>query len=103
MLNLQEYSSWLVWLFPIFSSFIVPLFAKLGQKARSLFVIFSGAITLMFAFSLIPAVYSRSPVIQPGIDWIPIANIKLGVYLDPLSVLFANLTAFIGLVVLLYS
>ena len=103
MLDPQEYSSWLVWLFPIFSSFIVPLFAKLGSKYRSLFVIFSGAATLTFAILLIPTAYSGSPMIQPGIDWIPIVDIKLGVYLDPLSVLFANLIAFIGLVVLLYS
>ncbi len=103
MLDPQEFSSWLVWLFPIFSSFIVPIFAKLGSRARNLFVIFSGAATLTFAILLIPTAYSGSPMIQPGIDWIPIADIKLGVYLDPLSVLFANLIAFIGLVVLLYS
>jgi len=103
MLDPQEFSSWLVWLFPIFSSFIVPIFAKLGSRARNLFVIFSGAATLTFAILLIPAAYSGSPMIQPGIDWIPIVDIKLGVYIDPLSVLFANLVAFIGLVVLLYS
>ena len=103
MLGLQEYSSWLVWLFPIFSSFLVPLFDKLGSKVRNLFVMFSGAVTMIFALLLIPSVYSGSPVIQMGIDWIPLVGVKLGVYLDPLSVLFANLIAFIGFVVLLYS
>ena len=103
MLGLQEYSSWLVWLFPILSSFIVPIFDKIGSKARSLFVAFSGAVTMMFALLLIPSVSSGSPMVQMGIDWIPIVDVKLGVYLDPLSVLFANLIAFIGFVVLLYS
>ena len=103
MSELQEYLPWLVWLFPIFSSFIVPLFAKIGSKSRSLFIIFSGAVTLIFAILLIPAVHSEGIVLQSGIDWIPIVDIKLGVYLDPLSVLFANLIAFIGFVVLLYS
>ena len=103
MYGLQEYLPWLVWLFPILSSFIVPVFTKMGSKSRDLFIIFSGAATLVFAILLIPTVYSGSPIVQSGIEWIPVVDIKIGVYLDPLSVLFTNLIAFIGFVVLLYS
>jgi len=103
MSGLQESLPWLVWLFPVFSSFIVPFFAKIGSKCRSLFVIFSGAVTLIFAVLLVPAVHSEGIVLQSRIDWIPVIGVKLGVYLDPLSVLFAVLIAFVGFVVLLYS
>ena len=102
MLGLPEYLPWLVWLFPIFSSLLVPFLDKLGSKYRDFFVIFSGLATLILAVMLIPPVYSGE-TIQQGIEWIPIADIKLGVYLDPLSALFTILIAFIGFVVLLYS
>ena len=98
-----EYLSWLVWLFPISSSLLIPFLDKMGSKVRDIFVILSGIVTLILAALLIPTVYSGASKIQQSIDWIPVIDIKLGVYLDSLSVIFANLIAFIGFVVLLYS
>ncbi len=101
--GLEYYSPWLVWLFPIISSLFVPLVARFGSKVRDSFVIIVGAVTLMLAASMVPGAYSGKLESPPRINWIPIVDIELGVLLDPLSVLFTNLIAFIGLVVLIYS
>jgi NADH-quinone oxidoreductase subunit L len=103
MFSLEYYSPWLVWLFPIASSLIVPLVAKFNSKARDSFVIVSGIITLVLAMSMIPGVYPGGTESTSSIEWIPIVDVNLGVFLDPLSVLFTNLIAFIGLIVLIYS
>lgn len=99
------YSPWLVWLVPSVASLFVPVFAKLGQKARDYFAVLVGVITLVLAASIVPDVYFN--LVQLPLDvtasWIPAVGIQAGVLLDPLSVLFANLIAFLGLVVLVYS
>ncbi|MDH5794516.1 MAG: NADH-quinone oxidoreductase subunit L [Candidatus Bathyarchaeota archaeon] len=102
-MGLEYCSPWLVWIFPIVSSLFVPLAAKMGSRVRDSFVILAGALTLVLAISLIPSAYSSAPESHMSVRWIPIANVELGVLLDPLSVLFTNLVAFIGLVVLIYS
>ncbi|OYT48249.1 hypothetical protein B6U79_03175 [Candidatus Bathyarchaeota archaeon ex4484_231] len=100
---LEPYSPWLVWLFPIVSSLFVPLADKVGSKVRDAYVISVGAVTLALAASLIPGVLSDELTNLPRLKWLPLVNIELGTFLDPLSTLFANLIAFIGLVVLIYS
>jgi len=103
MFGLEQYSPWLVWISPILGSLFVPLAAKLNSKVRDRYVILVGIITLILSVSMIPETYSGELKKPPGIKWIPVANIELGVLPDPLSVLFANLVALIGLVVLVYS
>lgn len=101
---MAEYSPWLVWLFPIVSSLWVPLVSKLGNRARDGFVISVGVFTLIFSALLIPTISSGGST-DLSVKWIRIGgtDIRLGVFIDPLSLLFANLVAFVGLVVLLYS
>ncbi|MEM2885035.1 MAG: NADH-quinone oxidoreductase subunit L [Thermoproteota archaeon] len=102
ILELECYSPWLVWLFPISSSFIVPLFGRLGQRARDAFATSCGLVTLALSTSMI-AGYCGGELISRKVEWIPVAGIDLGLCLDPLSILFANLVALLGFVVLAYS
>ena len=101
--GLEYYSPWLVWMLPIISSLCVPLAAKFGSKARDCFVILTGIATLILATSMISGIYSGDLKSPPSIRWIPVVDIELGVLFDPLSILFTNLIAFVGLVVLVYS
>jgi len=97
----SDYSAWLVWTLPLVASVFVPLIARLGEKARNAFVIVIASITAFLAFALIPAVVSGSPVYLT-LPWIT-GSISAGVYLDPLSVLFACLVGFFGLIIVIYS
>ena len=100
---LSDLSSWLVWMLPLLSSLFVPLIARLGGKVRDGFVVVISAITAGLAFSLIPDVYFGSEgALGSSVHWIS-STITAGVYVDPLSVLFACLVAFFGLIIAVYS
>jgi NADH-quinone oxidoreductase subunit L len=101
---LSDVSSWLVWILPLISSIFVPLIARLGGKARNYFVVLISLVTAVLAFSLIPDVYfgSAEPL-GSSTAWIPSSGITAGVFIDPLSVLFAVLVAFFGLIISIYS
>ena len=98
------YSPWLIWIIPIISSLLIPVAAHLGGKSREYFAVAVGLITTVFAFSIVPDVYfgvlKSSDFTFP---WISSLGISVGVFIDSLSVLFANLVAFFSLVVLIYS
>jgi len=101
---LLPYASWLVWIIPTLSSLFVPLIARLGGKAREYFAVSVSLAAAVFAFSMVPDVYFdtlTSP--ESTVPWIPALGINAGVFIDPLSILFANLIAFFGLVIIIYS
>ncbi len=103
-----ELSSWLVWVLPLISSLFVPLIAKFSEKARNYYVIIITAITAFFAFNLIPGITSNNEhFINLLAPWIPSAGslsaITIGVFIDPLSIIFACLVGFFGLIISLYS
>jgi NADH-quinone oxidoreductase subunit L len=101
IMQLSDVSSWLVWILPLLSSFFVPLIGRFSAKARNAFVITIASVTAFLAFTLIPAV-SSGVTVNIVAEWIP-GNINAGVYLDPLSVLFACLVGFFGLIIAIYS
>src|SRR5512147_673025 len=100
-MSLSEISAWLVWTLHLASSVFVPLIGRFSAKARNAFVVAIAALTTFFAFTLIPSVSSGTSVNLIA-AWIP-GNINAGVFLDPLSVLFACLVGFFGLIIAVYS
>lgn len=107
-MQLFEFSSWFVWILPLFSSLFVPLIARFSEKARNIFVIIIAAITAFLGFSLVPDVASNLHSVTNFIgSWIPSAGIiqaiNVGVFIDPLSVLFVCLISFFGLIIAIYS
>ncbi|MFB3887982.1 MAG: NADH-quinone oxidoreductase subunit L [Candidatus Bathyarchaeia archaeon] len=103
MMELTEFSGWAVWLLPLFSSLLVPLIARAGEKARNAFVIVISAITAGLAFSLVPSVIGgEGAIVELSVPWIP-QSVNAGVFIDPLSVLFSCLIAFFGVVIAVYS
>ena len=98
---LFDYSGWLVWMLPLVASVFVPLIARLGEKVRNGYVIAVAVLSAFFAFTLVPAVVSGVSV-KLTVPWIP-GNLTAGVFLDPLSVLFACLVGTFGLIILVYS
>jgi len=101
---LLPYAPWLVWVIPTISSLFVPLVARLGGKVRDCFAVIVSLTATIFAFSMVPDIYFdtvTSP--ESAVPWIPALGINAGVFVDPLSILFANLIAFFGLVIIVYS
>ena len=107
-MQLFDVSPWLVWLLPLVSSLFVPLIAKFSVKARNYFVITIAAVTGFLAFSLIPSTpIGEEAFFQTSASWIPsiagLPAIDIGVFIDPLSVLFACLVGFFGIIIAVYS
>jgi len=104
---LSDVTSWLVWILPLISSLFVPLIAHFSEKARNYFAIIISLVTAVLAVSLVPDVYfATGETIAASASWmssIGINGINAGVLLDPLSVLFAVLVAFFGLIITIYS
>jgi len=108
-MDLFDYSPWLVWLLPLVSSLFVPLIARFSEKARNYYVITIASITAFFAFSLIsivPMGHEAEPLIKTA-TWLPSiagsAEITIGAFIDSLSVLFACLVGFFGVIIAVYS
>jgi len=101
---LLPYASWLVWVIPTLSSLFVPLAARLGGRVRNCFAVASSLTATVFAFSMVPDVYFDTLTNPESmVRWIPTLGINAGVLIDPLSILFANLIAFFGLIIIIYS
>jgi NADH-quinone oxidoreductase subunit L len=101
---LLPYAGWLVWLIPTISSLFIPVVDKLGGKAKSYFAALASLITAVLALSLATDVYfGRVTSSEAVLPWLPSVGINAGIFVDSLSVLFANLIAFFSFVVILYS
>jgi NADH-quinone oxidoreductase subunit L len=99
---LEEFSAWFVWVLPLIASLFVPIIGKYSDKARNYFVVAIAAVTAVLAVSLVPGVWSgNGAATSYTVTWIP--GIDAGVYIDPLSVLFACLVAFFALIIAIYS
>jgi len=95
---------WLVWIIPLVSSLFIPVMSRISDKVRDYFAVVSIFVTFLFAASIIPDVYFGSAVgIDLTVPWLPIIGVTAGIVVDPLSILFANLISFLGLIIIVYS
>lgn len=98
------YAAWLVWLIPAASSLLVPLFARINNKARHYFALTVSLIAMILAFSMVPDVYYHSiEACDEVFPWVAPLGVEAGVLIDPLSVLLACLVTFFGFIIVLYS
>lgn len=96
--------SWLVWGLPLISSIFVLPIARFSSKAREYFAVIITFITTLLATYLILGVQlSSEEFFGSSAPWIPSFGITAGVFVDPLSVLFAVMIAFFGLIISIYS
>jgi NADH-quinone oxidoreductase subunit L len=101
-MDINVISGWLVWVVPLVACLFVPLIAKYSAKARNYFVIAISAVTGGLALSLVPGIFSGSgQAVDNYVQWF--SGFSVGVYIDPLAVLFAVLVAFFGLIIAVYS
>ncbi len=100
---LTELTSWLVWLLPLICSLFVPLIAKISEKARNYYVVIVVVITACIAFSFVPGIFAgEGAAANLTGSWLP-GGINAGVFIDSLSILFACLVSFFGVIIAVYS
>jgi NADH-quinone oxidoreductase subunit L len=81
---------------------LTPLFALFGNKARDYGAVLFSLAAAVFAALMVPdAVAGRTADLQ--YNWIPSIGFKAGVLVDPISVLLANVVAWISFLIMVYS
>ncbi len=93
---------WLVWIIPLAGALLTPLFAKLGDKPRDYIAVIFPLASAISAATMLPLALSGE-VFHQQVPWITALNIKAGVLADPLSVLMANIVAWISFLIMVYS
>ena len=95
-------NAWLIWILPFVGAAIMPAVAKAGKRVRDYTAVAFAMASAIAAVSLLPLGMSGS-LVHSQINWIPLLNVQAGVLADSLSILMANLVAWISLLIFIYS
>ena len=93
---------WLVWILPFIGGAIIAGVARAGIKIRDYTAVGFALASAVSATTLIPLAFSNSEV-HSQVNWIAVLHLKAGVLGDPLSVIMANLVAWISFLIFVYS
>lgn len=104
---MQNPGAWLSWLIPIAGALLMPLIAKAGNKVRDYAAVAIAFAAVIAAASLLPGLWAEQATTDIQIaTWLTFPNgepLKLGVLIDPLSIMIANVVAFISFLIVVYS
>lgn len=95
-------NAWLIWILPFVGAAIMPAVAKAGKRARDYSAVAFALASAIAAASLLPLGLSGSQI-HSQINWIPLLNVQAGVLADSLSIIMANIVAWISLLIFIYS
>ncbi|MEM4311665.1 MAG: NADH-quinone oxidoreductase subunit L [Nitrososphaerales archaeon] len=95
--------AWLIWILPLIGAIVTTILGKFEKPRDYLAVLFS-FISAIFATLLIPSAI-EGKVIHEQVEWIsaPPLSIKAGILADPLSIIMANVVAWISFLIMFYS
>ena len=95
-------SAWLIWMLPFAAALIMPGIGKLSKKSTGYVAVGFALMSALSAASLIPLALEAGEV-HSQIMWIEALGIKAGVLADPLSIIMANVVAWISFLIMIYS
>ncbi len=95
-------SAWLIWMLPFAAALIMPGIGKLSQNATKYVAVGFALMSAVSAASLVPLALEAGEV-HSQIMWIEALGIKAGVLADPLSIIMANVVAWISFLIMIYS
>jgi NADH-quinone oxidoreductase subunit L len=98
---------WLSWMLPIIGAILMPIFGRINEKLRDYSAIIFAGSAAMAAGSMIPYLFSgHTPGDIKLLTWLTLPNgtpLEFGVLVDPLSIIVANVVAFISFLIVVYS
>jgi NADH-quinone oxidoreductase subunit L len=95
-------NAWLVWILPFVGTSLMPAIAKAGKRVRDYAAVGFALASAISAVTLLP-LGIHGGQIHSQINWIPMLNIHAGTLADSLSILMANIVAWISLLIFIYS
>jgi NADH-quinone oxidoreductase subunit L len=95
-------NAWLVWILPFVGASLMPAIAKVGKRVRDYAAVGFALASAISAMTLLP-LGIHGGQIHSQINWIPMLNVHAGTLADSLSILMANIVAWISLLIFIYS
>jgi len=95
-------NAWLVWILPFVGASLMPAIAKAGKRVRDYAAIGFALASAISAVTLLP-LGIHGGQIHSQINWIPMLNVHAGTLADSLSILMANIVAWISFLIFIYS
>ena len=102
LMGFEITSAWLIWMLPFAAALIMPGIGKLSQNATKYVAVGFAFMSALSAASLVPLALEAGEV-HSQIMWIEALGIKAGVLADPLSIIMANVVAWISFLIMIYS
>jgi len=96
-----ENAGWLSWVVPILGAVFTPAMAKL-RRIIGWYATAIGLASSAIASTLVLEALKDGSV-ERSFTWIEALNLKIGILIDPLSAFMANIAAWIGTLILVYS
>lgn len=96
---------WLSWIFPAIGALLSISMAKTGRTVRGVTVVIFSFLGWLMAVFMIPNLFG-STIVDKQLFWFGIPNgavLQMGMLVDPLSIVLANIVALLGLLILVYS
>jgi NADH-quinone oxidoreductase subunit L len=95
---------WLVWMLPFIGAAAIAGIARFGYKIRDYFAVGFSLASAIAATTLLPfAISGSGSEIHSQIPWISTLGLDAGILADPLSIIMANLVAWISFLIFVYS
>jgi NADH-quinone oxidoreductase subunit L len=98
---------WLIWVFPAIGAILSMVLAKAGRTARGVIVVIFSFLGWLMAAFMIPDLFtSNLSYLDKQSFWFSLpfgTGIHVGMLVDALSIILANIVAFLGLLILVYS
>lgn len=95
-------NAWMVWILPFAGAAIIAGVAKAGHRARDYTAVAFALASAISAATLIPTALAGEET-HSQVPWISSLGINAGVLADPLSIIMANLVAWISFLIMVYS
>ncbi|MBN2335762.1 NADH-quinone oxidoreductase subunit L [Candidatus Bathyarchaeota archaeon] len=102
----EYWPAFMCWFVPMLGAALMPLFDKLGGKFRDYMAVLFGAGAVVSTASMVPWLLSgHTPGDVMVTDWITFMGkpLKMGVLVDPMTIIIVNVVAFISLMIIIYS
>ena len=95
-------NAWLVWILPFAGAAIIAAVARSGHRIRDYTAVGFALASAVSAATLIPLALEGAEV-HSQVSWISSLGLKAGILADPLSIVMANLVAWISFLIMVYS
>jgi NADH-quinone oxidoreductase subunit L len=98
-------AAWLCFLFPLIGALLSPLLGKIHPKLRDYGAVFCSFLAAAISVSFIPYLFQPSSLpMETSFLWLTAPfTVRVGVLVDPLSIVMSNVVAVISFIIMVYS